>query len=188
MDLVYYPDPILMSPTALVDPERLRSGELQQLFLDLERLMRAHDGIGIAAPQGGVGLRIMLVGRSATVLVNPQIIDVSEETSIATEACLSFPKIRANIERPVACTIQALDRDGNEVEKQYRGLAARAVQHEVDHLDGKLFIDYFNSFDRLICETKLKRFHAKYAKAKRNRRKRIKTWEIPDAQEDDEAG
>lgn len=114
-----------------------------QLLDDMIETMRKHNGCGLAAPQVGILRRIAVVEvEEGTVyeLINPRIVAYTGE-QIDKEGCLSLPGKWGNTRRPMAVTVRALDRDGNEVEYRGEGLLARAFCHEIDHLDGKLFTE-----------------------------------------------
>lgn len=133
--------------------------ETRRLIDDLFETMRAANGIGLAAPQVGVLQRVCVVELDAEpdtpasggqiALVNPEIVKVSEERESGPEGCLSIPGWRGEVERPHRIVVRGLDRDGKRIKLEVEGLAARAVQHEVDHLDGVLFIDKLTAPDRI---------------------------------------
>ncbi len=113
------------------------------LLGDLGDTMLEAEGLGLAAPQVGILRRAVVIvdGEETVELVNPEIIARSEETVGAFEGCLSCPDERAYLLRPVKVTVKAQDRNGNRFERAFEDMAARAACHEIDHLDGKLFID-----------------------------------------------
>jgi len=121
--------------------------------------MREYDGIGLAAPQVHESLRLALIGiqdgrgedRSIRVLpvVNPEISPAGKDTEEDWEGCLSLPDLRGRVVRPVRIQVKALDRRGNKIEIDLEGYPARVAQHEVDHLDGVLFVDRMKSFETL---------------------------------------
>lgn len=113
-----------------------------KLLTNLADTMYASKGAGLAAPQIGISKRVIVVdgGEGLIGLVNPVIIE-SEGTEISMEGCLSIPKIEGEVERAARVVVQGLDRSGTPVTVKAAGLAARALQHEIDHLDGVLFID-----------------------------------------------
>jgi peptide deformylase len=129
------------------------------LLDDMLETMRAGNGIGLAAPQVGVLQRALVVeieqddkipGSGVVyALVNPEIAHRSEDTWENQEGCLSIPGWRGEVERPYKVTVKALDRDGNRVRFEAEGWVARALQHEIDHLDGVLFIDRLVAPDRV---------------------------------------
>ncbi len=133
--------------------------DTQKLLDDMLETMRAGNGIGLAAPQVGVLQRALVVeieqdekipGSGVVyALVNPEIAHRSEDTWENQEGCLSIPGWRGEVERPYKVTVKALDRDGNRVRFEAEGWVARALQHEIDHLDGVLFIDRLVAPDRI---------------------------------------
>ncbi len=149
-------DPVLRKPAkkvAKVTPE------LRKLIDDMFETMRAANGLGLAAPQIGVLQRVFVVELEedeATpgsgvpyALINPEIVKSSEDREAGQEGCLSIPGWRGEVERPVKVVVRALDRDGQRVKLEFEGLVARAMQHELDHLDGVLFIDKLTAPDRI---------------------------------------
>lgn len=118
--------------------------EVKKLLKDMRDTVASADGGGLAAPQIGVSLRVCLsnIGGKMTPLINPEITWRSQETDIAQEGCLSLPGIWKDIERPVEITLQFLDEEGKRQERRFTGWDARVVQHEVDHLEGVLLVDY----------------------------------------------
>jgi len=146
-------DPVLRERAREVTPEELRSPAVQRLIDDLIATMRAAGGAGLAANQIGELLRIAVVEVDRnprypykppiplTVIVNPVIEPVDDETVEINEGCLSVPDLRGTVDRHVSVRVRHLDRDGNEQAGVRRGLTAGTFQHEVDHLDGVLFLD-----------------------------------------------
>jgi peptide deformylase len=146
-------DPVLRQRAAEVDVEELRTAEVQQLIDDLVETRRAAGGAGLAAPQVSVGKRIAVIEVDAstrygykpmvplTVIVNPELEPVSDETLLINEACLSVPDLRGDVERMLEVRVSYLDRHGERRSSLARGLTAGTFQHEVDHLDGVLFLD-----------------------------------------------
>jgi peptide deformylase len=145
--------PILRTRARELAPDELRSPEVQRLIDDMVDTMRAAGGAGLAANQVHELLRIAVVEVDhnprypykppipLTVLVNPVLEPLDEETVAINEGCLSVPDLRGTLERHVAVRVRYLDRDGNEHQEVKRGLTAGTFQHEVDHLDGVLFLD-----------------------------------------------
>ena len=165
LSLRYYPDPILhrrCQPLGLPDDNARAC--IGRMF----DLMYEHQGIGLAAPQVGEMVRMMTMDcvkeegeePRPLVLINPEITWSSEETSVYEEGCLSIPEQYADVERPAEVKVSWLDVDGAAQEEHFTGLWATCVQHEIDHLDGKLFIDYLKPMKRQMITrkmTKLKR-------------------------------
>lgn len=138
--IVIYPNAILEKKTK---PVKLITDEVIQLLDDLHETMVAHDGIGIAAPQVGKNLQIALVEIDEETglfeLINPEIIE-KKGTDIDVEGCLSLPEQYGTVERADEVTVRYFDRDGEEMEVTAYGYLARAFQHEIDHLNGEVFI------------------------------------------------
>jgi peptide deformylase len=145
-------DPVLRQEAA---PVAELSDEVRTLIVDLFDTMYAEDGVGLAAPQVGVAQRVIVVDpRDDSVqpfaLINPEIVAFSEDVDRGEEGCLSIPGLKEIVERPYAVRIRGLDRDGAPVEFEADGLLARILQHEVDHLDGILFIDRVSALKRKL--------------------------------------
>jgi len=147
-------DPVLRQRAREVSSEELRSPEIQRLIDDMIETKRAANGAGIAANQVSDTRRIAVVEVQEgnprypykppvplTVLVNPVLEAVGDETAEINEGCLSVPDLRGTVDRHVTVRVRYLDRDGVEHEEIRRGLTAGTFQHEVDHLDGVLFLD-----------------------------------------------
>lgn len=123
--------------------------QLQQLAADMLETMYAAEGIGLAAPQVGRSERVFVadVDDHAYVMVNPEILE-REGTERAEEGCLSIPEIFGDVDRASRVVVRALDVNGEQFQVEATGLLARCIQHELDHLDGKLFIDYLSLIKR----------------------------------------
>ncbi|HEU5153304.1 MAG TPA: peptide deformylase [Gemmatimonadales bacterium] len=134
--------------------------EVRQFVDDLFETMHAAKGVGLAANQVGVARRVAVVEteEEKLVLINPVILD-AEGRDTAEEGCLSIPKVYADVTRPEKVVLEATDRDGNRYTKTLDGLAARAVQHEIDHLDGILFVDHLGLLKRKRILSKWKKEH-----------------------------
>ena len=146
LDIHVLGSPILRQETTPVDR---MTDELRRLTDDMFDTMHAAKGIGLAAPQIGRSERIAVIDveDDPIVIVNPEIV-ITEGSAKAEEGCLSIPEIFGDVERPARVTIRALDRDGEPFELQASELLARCLQHEIDHLHGKLFIDYLSFLKR----------------------------------------
>ncbi|MBI2446820.1 MAG: peptide deformylase [Parcubacteria group bacterium] len=134
-------DPILRKKSeAVKNPE---NPEVKKLITDMVVTMKRASGIGLAAPQVGHSLRIFTVNieDKIYVFINPEIKDISEEKIPFEEGCLSVQKIWGSVIRPKKLTIKALNENGKKVKIRAKGLLARVIQHEMDHLNGTLFID-----------------------------------------------
>ncbi|HSE68140.1 MAG TPA: peptide deformylase [Gemmatimonadales bacterium] len=134
--------------------------EVRQFVDDLFETMHAAKGVGLAANQVGVARRVAVVEteEEKLVLINPVILD-AEGRDTAEEGCLSIPKVYADVTRPEKVVLEATDRDGNRYTRTLDGLAARAVQHEIDHLDGILFVDHLGLLKRKRILSKWKKEH-----------------------------
>ncbi|HXF23738.1 MAG TPA: peptide deformylase [Gemmatimonadaceae bacterium] len=152
LDIRVLGDPILRERT---DPLRAVTDEVRALVADMFETMRAAEGIGLAAPQVGRKERVfvMEVDDDPMAMVNPEIIE-REGSERAEEGCLSIPEIFGDVDRATRIVVRALDADGNPFEVELTDLAARCVQHELDHLDGKLFIDYMSLIKRKFTARK----------------------------------
>lgn len=164
-------DPVLRQEAREVTLEELRGAEVQRLIDDMIETMRAADGAGLAAPQVGVSLRIAVIEVRAgnprypykppiplTVIVNPKLETIDAVTFATNEGCLSMPNLRGDLERFENITASYLDRDGEPHEETRRGLTAGTFQHEVDHLDGILFIDRMADMSSLSTWEQFERF------------------------------
>jgi len=151
-----YGDPILRRKA---EPVLAITPEIKQLIADLVETMYHQVGIGIAAPQVGVSLRVIVVDDGeggVRPLVNP-VITAEGGRAIAEEGCLSIPGIFAPVERAEWVEVEALDGDGHPLRFQAQGLLARVIQHEIDHLDGLLFIDRLDKATRDRIKRKIKK-------------------------------
>ncbi len=156
LEIKEYGEPILREkalPVEEVTPEILN------LIKDMIETMYTASGVGLAATQVGVPKRIILVDEEEDgliVLINPMIIK-SEGEVVAEEGCLSVPDIYSQVKRSSKVTVKALNENGDSIEITKEGLTARALQHEIDHLDGILFIDRIGRTERQILLNKLKK-------------------------------
>ena len=164
-DLVVYPDPVLKKVAEPVG--NIKDKKIADLVKDMVDTMYANDGLGLAAPQIGESLRIIVldvsqveINSSLLKLINPQIVD-SKGNIIWEEGCLSLPGINEEIERKEYVKVRAYNPDGEQIEIEGEGLFAVALQHEIDHLDGILLVDYLSSIKRQIIKRKLKKFKEK---------------------------
>jgi peptide deformylase len=157
LPILRYPDPRLHTvarPVAAVD-ERIRT-----LVADMLETMYAENGVGLAATQVDVHERVIVMDTSderdrPMVLINPEIVWSSDELSVAEEGCLSVPQVYDKVERHARVKVQALDRDGQPYVMDAEGLSAVCVQHEMDHLRGKVFVEYLSSLKRDRIRTKM---------------------------------
>ncbi len=182
-EILEVPDPRLK---VVSEPVTVFDDELKTLVADMFETMYDAPGIGLAAIQVGVPLRLLVIDlqpddpdappvdcdhgghkhtHSATkkeprVFVNPVIVDPAEELATYQEGCLSVPEIYADIDRPATCTVRYQDLDGNYHEEQMEGLMATCIQHEMDHLEGILFIDHLSRLKRSMALKKLQKLRA----------------------------
>jgi peptide deformylase len=168
LTLYIEPDPTLRKPTTKVDTI---TPELLNLFEDMIEIMGKFEGIGLAGPQIGCLKKIIVIDAETIAqedgkqlptkrflkLINPEIISVSKKLCKREEGCLSVPTIYYEVERPEEVKISYMDEDGITQELETDGLLARCILHELDHLNGKLFIDYLSSLKKRLILNKLKK-------------------------------
>jgi peptide deformylase len=166
--ILIHPDPRLKKPC---DPVAEITAEVRQLAADMLETMYDAPGIGLAAPQVGVTRRVIVMDcikdgpPEPIVLVNPQVLWTSEDLSVYEEGCLSIPDQYAEVKRPAEVQVRWTDLDGALQERQFAGLWATCVQHEIDHLDGKLFIDYLGPLKRQLITRKMEKLKRERARA-----------------------
>jgi peptide deformylase len=160
LDIRVLGDPILRQATT---PVTEVTDELRRLIADMFDTMHHARGIGLAAPQIGrtERLAVIEIDEKPLVIINPEIIERAGKAK-AEEGCLSIPDIYADVERPKDVTVRAMDEDGNIFEIEATDLLARCLQHEIDHLDGRLFLDYLSVLKRTAALTKWKLQQDKY--------------------------
>jgi len=157
MPILHHPDPRLrIKARPVVD----FGPSLQKLVDDMFETMYDAPGVGLAATQVGVDLRLAVMDageetREPVVMINPEILGYSEETVTTEEGCLSIPELYYEVARPAEVTVRYTDLDGKEVERHASDRLAICIQHELDHLDGVLYIDYLS---RLKRDRVLKKF------------------------------
>jgi peptide deformylase len=156
--ILEFPDPRLRKKAA---PVEVVDDALRQLIDDMFETMYEAPGIGLAATQVNVHRRLLVADVSQEkdepqVLINPEILE-RDGSAITEEGCLSVPGYYEEIERAEHIKVRYLDRDGNEQESEYEGLLAVCVQHEIDHLDGKLFVDYLSEIKRQRIRKRLEK-------------------------------
>jgi peptide deformylase len=159
--IITLPDPILRKVSVPI--ERIDEA-VRKLAEDMLETMYAAPGVGLAAVQVGVPRRLFVLDtskdektRQPLVLINPQIVSLGAETRVHEEGCLSIPEVRVEIERPSQVTVRFLDREGEPQELTAEGLLATAIQHEIDHLNGKLIIDFLSRLKRDIIVRRFKK-------------------------------
>ena len=158
--IVKYGDPVLREVS---EPIETINSEIKDLVSDLIDTLKEASGLGLAAVQIGVLLRLFIVDMSAIdptatlkVYINPEILESSGEAE-CEEGCLSFPGIYQKVTRPVRVKVRATDIDGNVFEEELDQMPARAVLHEYDHLEGKLFIDHLTPLAKTMLKGQLKK-------------------------------
>ena len=156
LTILHHPDPRLRKKTP---PVQKFDRDLQKLIDDMFETMYAAPGVGLAANQVGINLRLAVMDCSdehdqPLVLINPEIVESADRQEME-EGCLSVPDIRDKVQRYNKLRLRALDRHGQPYELEAEGLMAQCVQHEIDHLDGKLYIDYLSSLKRERIKKKL---------------------------------
>ncbi|MGB7370998.1 peptide deformylase [Erythrobacter sp.] len=181
-EILEVPDPRLKTVSEPVEDNEF-DDELRTLVADMFETMYDAPGIGLAAIQVGVPKRVLVIdlqpedpdaepvecdhdGHTHThpatkkeprIFINPVILDPAEDVSTYNEGCLSVPEIYADVDRPATCTVRYRDLDGKEHEEQLEGLLATCLQHEMDHLEGILFIDHLSRLKRQMALKKLKK-------------------------------
>ena len=187
LPILQYGDPILRMRGKRLEKIDERIREITQNMIET---MHAANGVGLAAQQVGEALQLTVLDVSQVedrpsamklngedvdpkaamplVLINPEL-KLAGETELATEACLSFPELTGEIERPKSVLARARTLDWNEIEIEASGLLGRAIQHEVDHLNGILFIDRMNSAAKAALSSRLKRMQKETRRGRRNR-------------------
>ena len=157
--IVIEPDPILREKSETLEKV---DDELRALLDDMLETMYAAPGIGLAAVQIGILKRLIVIdiskekeNKNPLFLINPEIVSRSKKTSIYEEGCLSLPGHFAEIERPTECEIKFIDYYGKEKELRANGLLSTCIQHEVDHLNGILFVDYLSKLKKDMIVKKL---------------------------------
>ena len=162
-----YPDPVLICKAK---PVQTINRHLRRLVDEMFETMYEERGVRLAAPQVGKGIRLCVINctgdeADALVLINPQIIEASEEQVTDEEGCLSVPGIRSNVTRPERVKVRAYDVDGNKLELDADGLQARCLQHEIDHLNGRLFFQRLGSAARMLIGRRIKRLEEEFKDA-----------------------
>ncbi|MDU8929509.1 peptide deformylase [Alisedimentitalea sp. MJ-SS2] len=168
--ILIHPDPRLKK---VCDAVPDLSDDLRKLADDMLETMYDAPGIGLAAPQIGVTQRLIVLdcikeeGESPRPLImfNPEVTASSDEISTYEEGCLSIPDQYAEVKRPAEVTVKWIDRGGNEQQEDFDGLWATCVQHEIDHLNGKLFIDYLSAMKRQMITRKMQKLKREKARA-----------------------
>lgn len=161
--IVMYGDPVLRKRAEDIKKDT----DIKQLVLDMFETMKAANGIGLAAPQIGKAIRLFIADGTSLddaeedmsgfrkVFINPQVLEEQGEKWEFEEGCLSIPNIRENVARPEKVKIRYYDEEWNLKEEEYEGMKARIIQHEYDHIEGKLFIDYLSPLKKRMLKGKL---------------------------------
>jgi len=169
-DILIHPDPRLKKAA---DPVTEITTDVLKLAEDMLETMYEAPGIGLAAPQVGVGARMFVMDcvkeedapPKPMVLINPEITWSSEDLNVYEEGCLSIPEMYGDVERPASVQVSWTGVDGAAREEEFGGLWATCVQHEIDHLDGKLFIDYLTAMRRQMITRKMMKLKKERARA-----------------------
>ncbi len=166
-DIVLMGDPVLRTPGEEVE---VFDEELQDLVRDMFETMYHAEGVGLAAPQIGISRRVLVVDLrkeeqpdARVALVNPRLVWSSPETEKEYEGCLSIPGLEELVERPTSVRIEGFDPEGREIVTEADEYFARALQHEIDHLDGVLFLDRVSALKRRLLLKKWKKLQAEAA-------------------------
>ena len=168
-NILIHPDPRLKK---VATPVATVNDDLRRLADDMLETMYNAPGIGLAAPQIAVMSRMLVMDCAkeddATpepmVLINPEVVWTSEERNVYEEGCLSIPEQYAEVERPTEVEVTWTDLDGRDQRERFDGLWATCVQHEIDHLDGKLFIDYLKPLKRQMITRKMQKLKREMAR------------------------
>lgn len=159
LELLYYPDQRLYTKAA---PVEFVDDSIKQLVKDMLETMYASNGVGLAATQVNVHQRVIVIDVSETrdqplVLINPVLVEHSSERIVHQEGCLSVPEIYDDIERWESIKVEALDQEGVLQTIEADGLLGRCIQHEIDHLDGHVFVDYLSTLKRNRIRKKMQK-------------------------------
>lgn len=161
LDIIKYPDDFLSTPTK---PVENIDGELQQFIENMGETMYSASGIGLAAIQVGKSRSFIVYdihqqdnGRNLQVLINPRIIEMEGQIISENEGCLSVPEYRSDVKRAEKVFVEGYDREGNPKRIEAQGLLAILLQHEIDHLEGKLFIDRISLLKRELYKKRIKK-------------------------------
>ena len=168
--IILHPDPRLKR---VADPVGEITAELRRAADDMLQTMYEAPGIGLAAPQIGLSVRLIVMDcvkdaelpARPVVLFNPEVLWTSAERSTYEEGCLSIPEQYADVERPAEVRVRWQDIDGKAQDEQFAGLWATCVQHEIDHLNGKLFIDYLSPLKRQLITRKMEKLKRERTRA-----------------------
>ena len=163
LEILIAPDPRLKQKAK---PVTDITDDIKQTLSDMLETMYAAPGVGLAATQVGIAKRMIVVDVANTQegeeaapykLINPEVLETSEEISVYEEGCLSLPDFYEDVERPATCTVKALDENGKDIEIKAEGLLATCLLHEIDHLDGIIFVDHVSRLKRTRILKKLEK-------------------------------
>jgi len=161
LKILTYPDDTLRQPTR--DLEHI-DGDVQEMIDQMASTMYAAPGVGLAAIQVGWDKSVLIYdiassdqSSSLQVLINPRIVDQHGEVLSENEGCLSVPEFRADVKRYASILVEGVDRDGRPVQLEAEGMLAIVLQHEIDHLQGKLFIDHVSALKRQMYVRRMKK-------------------------------
>ena len=171
LPILVAPNPVLKKKCAPVDDV---DDGIRKLLDDMLETMYDAPGIGLAAPQVGVSKRILVVDcarqgdpAQPMKIINPKIVEASEELASYEEGCLSFPEQYADVERPARVTVEYLDENGAKKRLEADGLLATCIQHEMDHLEGIVFVDHLSSLKRGMIMRKLQKMMKSRSKSQK---------------------
>lgn len=162
-----YGSPVLKK---IAEPVTTFDDELKTLIADMFETMYSADGVGLAAPQVGKSVRLVVIDASVfaeddpisdgfkRVLINPEFVEFSEEQSMFNEGCLSLPKLHEDVKRPVKVRVKYVNENFEGCDEWWEGMPARIVQHEVDHLNGILFVDHLAPIRKKLISSRLQKF------------------------------
>jgi peptide deformylase len=161
LDIITLPDPLLRQVSA---PVETVDDAVRRLAADMLETMYAAPGVGLAAVQVAVPRRLLVLDASESddekrpmVFINPEIVSFGPDKRVYEEGCLSLPDVRVEVERPATLTVRYLDLEGRQQQLDADGLLATVIQHEMDHLDGKLIIDFLSRLKRDIIVRRFKK-------------------------------
>lgn len=159
LNILKFPDPRLHR---VAEPVRDVDGRIRQLVSDMAETMYEAPGIGLAATQVDVHLRVIVIDVSEAkdqlkVFINPEIVDESADSKVYEEGCLSVPGVYDEVERPDRVTVRALDEQGKPFTLDCDGLLAVCIQHEIDHLNGRVFVQYLSRLKQNRIRTRLQK-------------------------------
>ena len=162
--ITVYGDPVLRKRAEQIDQN---TEGLKEIIENMWETMYFADGVGLAAPQAGLPIRMFVIDATSgaedepelkdfkKTFINPEIIELSGDKWVFNEGCLSLPEIREDVSRPDAVRLRYFDENFVEHDEVFKGFAGRIIQHEYDHLEGKLFIDYISPLRRRLLKSKL---------------------------------